>query len=237
MLDVGNPPAQVAKDDLGAMANNQQLAEWLYKAIRSGAAAYEKVPPLVEQITSGGKWMHRYAMHHRQEFHMKPEEFLRFVQAPQPEGLDATPEQVKVFLKDPRLLDLWDELTVRRPGSNGVSNNPSGKARDTGDEPNRDIVTVSPEPERGNCRQFAIRKLRNDAPEIHARVLAGELSPHAGMVEAGFRPKLITIPADPEKAARRITLHFSREQFRELVEHAYAEYERKDNVQPRKDQP
>ena len=35
--------------------------------------------------------------------------------------------------------------------------------------------------------QKDIRRLRKDAPEIHARVIAGELSPNAGMVEAGFR--------------------------------------------------
>jgi len=41
--------------------------------------------------------------------------------------------------------------------------------------------------EQGTSRQYALRKLRRDAPAIHARVLAGELSPHAGMIEAGFR--------------------------------------------------
>ena len=34
-----------------------------------------------------------------------------------------------------------------------------------------------------------LRRLRKDRPDIHARVLAGELSPHAGMIEAGFRKK------------------------------------------------
>ena len=35
----------------------------------------------------------------------------------------------------------------------------------------------------------ALRRLRKDRPDIHARVLAGELSPHAGMIEAGFRKR------------------------------------------------
>ena len=41
-------------------------------------------------------------------------------------------------------------------------------------------------------RQFPrrlLRRLRKDRPDIHARVLAGELSPHGGMVAAGFRKK------------------------------------------------
>jgi hypothetical protein len=34
-----------------------------------------------------------------------------------------------------------------------------------------------------------MRRLRKDRPDIHARVLAGELTPHAGMIEAGLRKK------------------------------------------------
>ena len=42
----------------------------------------------------------------------------------------------------------------------------------------------------GNSRAAFLRRLRKDRPDIHARVLAGELSPHAGMIEAGFRKKV-----------------------------------------------
>jgi hypothetical protein len=41
----------------------------------------------------------------------------------------------------------------------------------------------------GNTVAYALRRLRKDRPDIHSRVLAGEISPHAGMVEAGFRRK------------------------------------------------
>jgi hypothetical protein len=40
---------------------------------------------------------------------------------------------------------------------------------------------------KSGTRADALRRLRKDRPDIHARVLAGELSPHAGMLEAGFR--------------------------------------------------
>ena len=39
----------------------------------------------------------------------------------------------------------------------------------------------------GTSSEYALRRLRKDRPDIHARVLAGELTPHGGMVEAGFR--------------------------------------------------
>jgi hypothetical protein len=47
---------------------------------------------------------------------------------------------------------------------------------------NDQVVTTQ-----GNARQYALRRLRKDRGDIHARVLAGELSPHQGMIEAGFR--------------------------------------------------
>jgi hypothetical protein len=38
-----------------------------------------------------------------------------------------------------------------------------------------------------------LRRLRKDRPDLHARVLADELSAHAAAVEAGFRPRTITL--------------------------------------------
>ena len=44
--------------------------------------------------------------------------------------------------------------------------------------------------ERGdNDATYALRRLRKDRPDIHARVLAGEITANAGMVEAGLRKK------------------------------------------------
>ena len=43
----------------------------------------------------------------------------------------------------------------------------------------------------GNSRAAFLRRLRKDRPDIHARILAGEITPHGGMVEAGFRKKPI----------------------------------------------
>jgi hypothetical protein len=41
----------------------------------------------------------------------------------------------------------------------------------------------------GNSTAAFLRRLRKDRPDIHIRVLAGEISAHAGMIEAGFRKK------------------------------------------------
>lgn len=61
---------------------------------------------------------------------------------------------------------------------------------------------VQTRPPTGNSVETALRRLRKDRKDLHAKVLAGELTPHGAMVEAGFRHLTITIPADdPERIA------------------------------------
>ena len=62
-------------------------------------------------------------------------------------------------------------------------------------------------------RQRALRALRSDAKHqaLHARVLAGDLSPHAAMVLAGLRPRTATIRLDsPTAALKSLLRHFTR---------------------------
>lgn len=61
----------------------------------------------------------------------------------------------------------------------------------------------------GTSVDSALRRLRSQRTDLHTRVLAGELSPHAAAVEAGFRRKTITLPLDPEAAARTLLRHFT----------------------------
>lgn len=50
------------------------------------------------------------------------------------------------------------------------------------DAAKKDVNTLRPD---GNTVSYALRRLRKDRPDIHARVLAGEITAHAGMIEAG----------------------------------------------------
>jgi hypothetical protein len=60
---------------------------------------------------------------------------------------------------------------------------PGGRPK-TVDNGNSNINSSRPT---GGSKAYALRRLRKDRPDIHARVLAGEISAHAGMIEAGFR--------------------------------------------------
>ncbi|MFI6325016.1 hypothetical protein ACIBG8_46375 [Nonomuraea sp. NPDC050556] len=64
----------------------------------------------------------------------------------------------------------------------------------------------------------ALRRLREDAPALHNKVVAGELSTNAAMVQAGFRPRTISIPVSrPESAAKTLRSKLSKEELVELV--------------------
>jgi hypothetical protein len=86
-----------------------------------------------------------------------------------------------------RKLDKQDEANLRpahRPKKEETDNNVSDVVITYGGKQKR----TSPV---GNSAAKALRVLRDKRPDIHARVLAGELSPHAGMIEAGFRKKAV----------------------------------------------
>ena len=69
----------------------------------------------------------------------------------------------------------------------------------------------------GNSEEAALRRLSKDRPDLHARVIAGEMSAHAAMIEAGFRARAITVPMDVERAADVLARNFQGETSR-LIE-------------------
>jgi hypothetical protein len=68
----------------------------------------------------------------------------------------------------------------------------------------------------GTSAAAALRRLEKDRPDIHARVLAGELSANAGMVEAGFRKPRQRHKITPLDKIRKLWLTLTDEE-REIV--------------------
>ena len=109
-----------------------------------------------------------------------------------PEGLGTELETIKRLCRDDvEAVGLIDQVTAR-PKHVHASDS--------------DNVTIT---KRGNRADAALRRLRKDRPDLHERVLAGELSPHAAAVEAGFRKRAISIPREPKAAAAALRRHFT----------------------------
>jgi hypothetical protein len=164
------------------LRHNANLVESLGSALRSSEHGLSAVPGLLRQVLADESW---------REFvtqlgdHVTHERFTDFVETPPLEGLGSDVDMVRrVVADDPELLDLLDQALARRQGERtDLSHNRSEVKR-----------------RQGTTKEQALRRLRKDRPDLHQRVLAGDLSPHRAMVEAGFRRRTVSVPVDDAEA-------------------------------------
>lgn len=178
------------------------IVDSLGKAMQSGETGLRYVPALLIRVIDEDLWRKRVIAKTGQivEF----ETFLEFVITEPLEGLGADIGTLK---------DLCRTNTAALNAIDGaLKNEPYIKVNQ-----NTDVDNINVRPD-GTSAAYALRKLRADAPTIHARVLAGDLSPHAAMVEAGFRRKTVSIPVDDVRAiARALVRHLTVDQIEELT--------------------
>jgi hypothetical protein len=149
--------------------------------------------------------MHAVRLHPSVSASRTKPNFAEWVTAEPPLGLKTTLENLQEIAKgDQDLTDALDKALAEQY--------PHGVHRDLD---NVKVTTYSD----GNSRAQALRRLRKDRPDLHARVLGGEFSANEAMIRAGWRRRTLTIRADdPSHAARTIRKHYTDpEQFRLLV--------------------
>lgn len=60
----------------------------------------------------------------------------------------------------------------------------------------------------GNRREYVMKRLERDHPELYARVVAGELSAHRAAVEAGWRSQTVALNlSNPEQMEQVLLRH------------------------------
>jgi len=178
----------------------------LRKAIANGGQWAAMVPAIVKAICPGGAWRHRIDEQTGERWDFEDDEpFESFVTGEFPRGLCTTVETLeKLCRDDPEAEAALEEASQRPPCLHAALDNIQGNPAPT-----------------GTSRQRALRKLRQEAersPEVaavYARVLAGELSPHRGMVECGFRQ----VPT-PLEAAQRAWAKLSDEEKSQFLDWA-----------------
>lgn len=170
---------------------NDTLVSSLRVAMREGSFGLSNAPELVKRILRDGAWKER-AIEQTGEV-VSFASFAAFVAAPPLGGLGADLTAIKRLCRDDvEAVDLIDRVTQLKPGPQPETNN--------------NIQELQPT---GTSKAATIRRLRKDRPDLHTRVLAGELSPHAAAIEAGFRKRTITIPLDVDIAAQALRRHFT----------------------------
>lgn len=173
------------------------LVEALSSSLEHGGTALGTVPKAVARVLQEGAW--REFVTSRGE-HVVHQRFADFVTTPPLKGLGSNIELVRrIVADDAETTDLLDQALQRSVGNPGIGNN-------------------VPDRPAGNTQAKALRRLRKDAPELHADVLAGRLSAHGAMVQAGFRPKTVSVPVTkPDAVARALLKYMSADDIGRLI--------------------
>ena len=165
------------------LRRNGNLVESLGSSLRSGGHALGTAPALLRQILEAESWRDFVTQRGEHVVHLR---FEDFVLTPPLHGLGASMRLVEKILDS--IEDTADRLVTRDLLDRAVQRGHGGPRTKL------DNIQLDPPPS-GTSQTAALRRLRKDAPELHAEVLAGTLSAHAAMVKAGFRPKSFSVPA------------------------------------------
>lgn len=111
---------------------------------------------------------------------------------------------------------LRDELA----GERGGNNNPDGcnqyKAVD-GEVNNYNVIFDQDKPTQGNSKAYTASRLHKENPDLYKDVIDGKLSANAAAIKAGFRKKNISIPHDPQEAARALKRKYEKTEWDLLI--------------------
>ena len=197
-----HPEGSMAMQSVINPGDRDELVSGLQRAVSRGAHGFEDVPPALRIVLESESWKER-PVRARGGDPVGFTYFEQFVEAPLPDGLGITMETLRdLCRKDIALLDWLDSATSGRQGER------------------TDLVDIINNVSRptGTSQQQALRKLRKDRTDLHSRVLSGEMSAHGAMVEAGYRPKTVTVRADPAAFARAARKHLTQDEIDQMFE-------------------
>lgn len=155
----------------------------LYEAVHYPAEALGQATGLLRRVLETESWKSFTTPRGEKVEHSSFADFL----AERPlRGIGTDPALVRRLVADDlEAVDLLDRALQGKQGRrNDLVNNINEVARPV-----------------GTSSDQALRRLRKDRPDLHAEVLAGRLTAHRAMVDAGFRRATMTVPADDPSAA------------------------------------
>lgn len=200
-----------------------EIVHSLADAIKRGGRSLQSVPGLLAKLISEDLWVERDV--NGKIISYSKDEFKHFVESPYPEGLSTTIATIERLCGDePEIIDF---LAAAKRGKVGRPPKAKGQTDAKGNVSDDKNVSIrNNKRAMGETVEYAYQKLRDDAPNLHAKVLAGELSAHAAMVKAGFRKKRVAVNMnDAQSAYNTLTNNMPDDVLQELIELLIAEQE------------
>lgn len=182
---------------------NDFAIEDLRSSLREGESGLKYLPMTLKRVLREESWRERIVQDTGEIVGF--DSFAEFVTADPLAGLGSDIEQIKKLLEhDTEALLAYTDATIGKHGGPRRGESAQTKSSNT---------TL----DRGKA--YALRKLRKAKKfDLLSRVDAGELSPHAAMVQAGFRPKTATVRLDdPERLAQALARKLDPDDLRALV--------------------
>lgn len=209
----------------------QEVVRSLAQAVRRGGHSLDSVPALLRRVIEENMWQERQIGEGEK---ITLSEFREFVETDYPEGLGTTLDTLEALCKlEPDIMDYLAQAKRGKPGRPPKTSNKSEYATDARGNvvKTTDNISNLRNFQHGTGAEYAYQRLRDEAynedgtvknpdvADIHKRVIAGEISPHAGMVEAGFRKRKVAVNMDDvESAARTITRYMDQDSITHLID-------------------
>jgi hypothetical protein len=180
-----------------------QLTQALGRSIRDGGGAIGNISGLLQRVLEQRAWEERIVIETGEHLDAFPS-FAAYVIADAPLGLGTTLDQFKQLIEhDVEALDLYQEA-LKRPAFRPVS--ALGQRTNYAQPHHMSIAGI-------------LRRLKKDRPDLHAQMLAGEITANAAGIEAGYIHPRIKVPTDDmERLATTLRKNLDAAQVRELVE-------------------
>jgi hypothetical protein len=229
MVSTAMPIELKPGEDAGRLANNFMLVQSLQKALSLSETNIKTVPRMICLIDEQEAW--KAFLLPSGDVIRNAADFRVFLEGPRPGGCQTPIHVVRRMVKDTEAEETFERLIRGRPGNpTGANQYTSGKCdkiTHSSDAPA--TIPLSPDvprpqrlrdparaPETGTSVSYTLRRLES-RPDLLEMVKAGDMSPNAAAVKAGFRDEAITIPKDPLKASRRLLKHFNGDALTTLV--------------------
>lgn len=179
----------------------------LLRSLVAAGASIEQVPSMVKLVCANDAWRERIIAASGEKVCF--DNFVTFVETPPLEGLGIQFDVLWSLCKE----DTEAKAAIEQALDNSKK---QGKRNDLLYDVQEVKTKKAPT---GNSSLATLRRLRKDFPDLHKRVLAGELAPNTAAVEAGFRRPSVRVSLDNmQSTANTLASRLDRSQLAELMD-------------------